>query len=52
MLKYSLMADEVTNSSNKEQFVVCIHWIDKDYLAHEDFLGINHVDTIEAKLPC
>jgi len=46
---YSLMADEVTNSSNKErQFMVCIHWINKDLQAHEDFIGIHHVDTIEA----
>ena len=45
---YSLMADEVTDSSNKEQFVVCIRWIDEDLQAHEDFVGIHHVDTIEA----
>jgi len=39
---YSLMADEVTDSSNKEQFVVCLRWIDKDLQA---FIGIHHVDT-------
>lgn len=48
---YSLMADEVTNTSNKEQFVVCIRWIDEDLQAHEDFVGIHHVDTIEADSP-
>ena len=45
---YSLMADEVTDTSNKEQFVVCIRWIDEDLQAHEEFVGIHHVDTIEA----
>ena len=45
---YSLMADEVSDVSNKEQFVVCIRWIDDDLHAHEDFVGIHHVDTIEA----
>ena len=45
---YSLMADEVTDASNNEQFVVCIRWIDQDLQAHEDFVGIHHVDTITA----
>ena len=40
---------EVTESSNKEQFVVCICWIDEHLQPHEDFVGIHHVDTIEAK---
>ena len=42
------MADEVTDALNKEQFVVCIRWIDQDLLAHEDFVEIHHVDTITA----
>jgi len=46
--KYYSLADEVTDSSNKGKFVVCIHWIDKNLQAHEDFIGIYHVDTIEA----
>ena len=25
---YTIMADEVTDSSNKEQFVVCLRWVD------------------------
>ena len=27
------MADEVTDSSNKEQFVVCLRWVDHDNLS-------------------
>ena len=42
------MADEVTDALNKEQFVVCIHWIDQDLLAHEEFVEIHHVVTITA----
>ena len=33
---YSVIADEVTNVSNREQMAVCIRWIDEDFAAHED----------------
>ena len=33
---FSLMADEVTDSSNREQVVICLCWIDEQFDAHED----------------
>ena len=34
---------------NKEQFVVCIRWINEHLQPHEDCWNFHHVDTIEAK---
>ena len=45
---YSIMADEVTNCSNKEQRVICFRWVDKGFDIHEDFIGIYNVDKIKA----
>ena len=42
------MADEVTDCSNKEQFVICFRWVDKGFDTHEDFTGIYNVDKIKA----
>ena len=42
------MADEVTDCSNKEQFIICFRWVDKGFNAHEDFTGINNVDNMKA----
>ena len=33
---FSIMADEATDSSNNEQLVVCIRWVDNNFEAHED----------------
>jgi len=45
---FSLMADEVTDVSNREQVVVCIRWVDEELQPHEDFLGLYKVDDIKA----
>ena len=37
---YSIMTDELTECSNKEQFVICFRWVDKGFNTHEDFIGI------------
>ena len=47
---YSLMADEVTDSSNREQVVVCIRWIDEDLKAHKDFVGLYRVESTAADI--
>ena len=36
---FSIICDEYTNTSNKEQLTICIHWADKELEAHEDFPG-------------
>lgn len=45
---YTIMADETTDSSNKEQFVVCIRWVDDELDIHEDFIGLHVVESIDA----
>lgn len=42
------MVDETTDSSNREQVVVCIRWVDNDFKVHEDFIGLFMVDVINA----
>ena len=45
---YSVMADECTDCSNKEQFTVNIRWVDEQLKEHESFIGLYKVDTIDA----
>ena len=46
---YTIMADECTDVSNKEQFVICIRWVDNTTLIdHEDCVGLYGVDTIDS----
>ena len=46
---YSIIAGEVTDCSNKEQFIICLRWVDKGFDTHEDFIGIYNVDNIKAE---
>lgn len=46
---YCIMADEVKNSANKEQFVICFRWIDDLVEVHEDYIGLYYVDNIRKK---
>ena len=45
---FTIMADEVTDASNREQVVVCFRWVDSDLKPHEDFVGLHKVDKINA----
>ncbi len=45
---FSLMADEVTDTSNREQVAICIRWVDSDFQPHEEFIGLHKADTITA----
>ena len=42
---FSITADEVTDSSNKAQVVVCFRTVDDKFVCSEDFIGV-YVDTI------
>ena len=42
------MADECTDIANKEQFVICIRWVDNTLTDHEDVIGLYNVDTIDS----
>ena len=38
----------MTDSSNKEQVVVCIRWVDDKFEVHEDYVCLHNVDDITA----
>ena len=46
---FSIICDEYTDMSNKEQLTMCIRWVDKHLDAHEDFLGFFHIPDISAQ---
>lgn len=45
---YTIMADEVTDAANHEQFVLCLRWVDDDLNPHEEFIGLQSVPNIAA----
>ena len=45
---YTLMADEITDASNIEQVAICLRYIDNNFDAHEDFVGMYAVESIKA----
>ncbi len=36
---FIIMADECTDSANKEQVVICFRWVDHELEVHKDFIG-------------
>jgi len=46
---FSLVCDEYTDISNKEQLTFCVRWIDEKLDAHEDFLGFYNVPNISSE---
>ena len=45
---FALMADEVTDISNKEQVVICLRYVDDKFEPQEDFIGLCSVNSITA----
>ena len=45
---YTIMADEVTDAANHEQFVLCLRWVDDNLNPHEEFIGLQSVPNIAA----
>ena len=49
---YSIMANEVTDCGNNEQFIICFRLVDahdtQGFGNHKDFLGIYNVDNMKA----
>ena len=45
---FSIMCDEYTDVSNKEQLSFCIRWIDKNICPVEDFLGYYELPNIKS----
>ena len=46
---FSILADETTDISNREQLVICIRWIDSCLDVHEDFTGLYQIDDTGAE---
>ncbi|XP_053406304.1 zinc finger MYM-type protein 1-like [Mercenaria mercenaria] len=44
------MADETTDVSNREQFVLVLRHVDDDLIAHELFFGLYKVDSIDSDI--
>ena len=45
---FSVIADEATDISNKEQMTVCIRWVDEDFLIHEDPVELIHLPKTDS----
>ena len=45
---FSIMADETTDKSNTEKVVIVILHVDIELVAHEEFVGLSMVDSIDA----
>ena len=43
---YAIMVDETTDVSNDKQVVLCLCWVDNNFDAHEEFIGLYKVDSI------
>ena len=41
------MADEVTDCSNKKQFIIRFRWVDKGFNTHDNFIGTYNIDNIK-----
>ena len=46
---YSIMADETTDIINKDQFLICIRWVDNDLNVKEDFVGLHELSVTNAE---
>ena len=46
---YSLICDEYTDISNREQLTLCLRWTDDDLKAHEGFIGFYEIPDIKAE---
>ena len=45
----SVMVDETTDKSNKEQLTLVVRWITEDFVVSEEFLGMYYLSTINAQ---
>ena len=46
---FTVMIDETSDISNKEQCVIVIRWVDDSLDVHEDFLGLYSIDNTESQ---
>ena len=43
---FTIMADECTDSANKEELVLCFHWVDDHLEVHEEFIGLYQISRL------
>ena len=46
---YSIICDEYTDILNKEQLPLCIGWVDKFLVVHQEFSGFYEVPNIKSE---
>ena len=46
---FTVMVDETTDKSNEEQAVIVIRWVDDTMEAHEEFIGLYKLPSIDAE---
>jgi hypothetical protein len=46
--RFSIMVDETTDVSTKEQVVFALRWIDDNWSVHEDLIGLSQTDSIDS----
>ena len=47
---FTIMVDETSDVSNKEQVVICLRWVGCDFEVHEDFVGLYEVASTGAEI--
>ena len=47
---YSIMVDECTDSSNQEQGVIVLRWVDDQLQPHEEFIGLYAIPSIDSAM--
>jgi len=45
---YTIMSDETTDMSNREQVVLCLRWVTDKFEVNEEFIGLYVVESIDA----
>ena len=45
---HSVMVDEISDVSNKDQAVLCVRWDDENLFSYEDFLGLHEMEKADA----
>ena len=43
---FTIMSDETTDVSNREQVTIILRWVDNDFGVHEEFVGLYEVPSI------
>ena len=46
---FAILADETTDSSNREQLVICLRWLEEKFNVHEDMVGFYQIDDTGAE---